>query len=169
MIAAQCLAPLPFRQADGKPPGGVQDRERAEDDKEDRFVHVKDNVVVRPPVGQRDQTTRRLDLRYEHRPKPRPDGDTQLFKNSCAAGDRPLRFARTRCTPAWGSAGLLNDARLVNDAWLAGLRTSPVRRRRLAAAAIDEPRDGKDNKGRARRKPAAKSARPVRSVRAIGA
>jgi len=41
MIAAQCLAPLPFRQADGKPPGGVQNRERAEDDKEDCFVHVR--------------------------------------------------------------------------------------------------------------------------------
>jgi hypothetical protein len=41
MIAAQRLAPLPFRQADGKPPGSVQDRECAEHDKEDRFVHER--------------------------------------------------------------------------------------------------------------------------------
>src|SRR3981081_1095709 len=49
MIAAQCLAPLPFRQADGKPPGGVQNRERAEDDKEDSFVHVRITSSSGPP------------------------------------------------------------------------------------------------------------------------
>jgi hypothetical protein len=41
MYAAQRLTPLPFRQADGEPPGDVQDRERAEDDEEDCFVHAR--------------------------------------------------------------------------------------------------------------------------------
>jgi hypothetical protein len=41
MYAAQRLTPLPLRQADGKPPGDVQDRERAKHDKEDCFVHVR--------------------------------------------------------------------------------------------------------------------------------
>jgi hypothetical protein len=42
-LAASLL--LSFRQADGKPPGSVEDRERAEHDKEDRFVHVWINVA----------------------------------------------------------------------------------------------------------------------------
>jgi len=41
MYAAQPLTLLPFRQADGEPPGDVQDRERAEYDKEDCFVHAR--------------------------------------------------------------------------------------------------------------------------------
>jgi hypothetical protein len=40
MIAAQRFAPLSFRQADGKPADSVQDRERAEHDKENGFIHV---------------------------------------------------------------------------------------------------------------------------------
>jgi len=41
MIAAQRLTPLASRQADGKPPDSVQNRECAEHDKENRFVHER--------------------------------------------------------------------------------------------------------------------------------
>ncbi len=45
---AQRLTPLPLRQADGKPPDRVKDRERAEHDKENGFVHEGVDVGGEP-------------------------------------------------------------------------------------------------------------------------
>jgi hypothetical protein len=70
---AKRLAPLRLRQADGEPPGGIEDRERAQHDKKNGIVHVGDKRRHACFGGQRDQTTRRVDCAGTGpQPPPRP-------------------------------------------------------------------------------------------------
>jgi hypothetical protein len=167
MIAAQYLALLPFWQADGKPPGGVQDRERAEDDKEDRFVHARITSSSGPSSVNA--------IKRRGGPKPRPDGDTQVFKNSCAR--RPS--VALRAHPMHAGLGAVSVCSMTRG-WPVFGRLRLVQRPVYAAEEVcvlkglDQIAESPGPQRRRSRvlkdktgERAGKAARPVRSVRAI--